>query len=196
MEGETAEFSLQGPLAKSPLPPMPTKHLPLNRNPKRGWLGLLAPLPFFSSFPSSSSPLTFPGPFFSRLCSCRPLQSGRQDAEVEGWVWVVFGWAPLLRGPFRGSERGVSVRKTLQSAHPAASGPPPHWWRHPPATNGRLAEVMSYTCPWLRRDSCLQSSGPKLSVPAFLPYKIKFSPRGTPTSTFSSIKSSQFIWRR
>lgn len=152
-----------GSFSQASSSPMPTEHLPSNTHPNRGELGLLTPLPFFSFL---FLPSHVPRPFLPRPYSCRPLQPGRQDMEAEGWAWVVFG-------PFRGSERGVSVRKTVQSAHTAASGPPPHRWRHPPAANVRLAEVMTYTCPWLRRDACLLSAGPMLAVPAFLPHKIK-----------------------
>lgn len=138
-----------------------------------GQLGLLTPLLW------PLSPLLLPLPPFSPFCFVlfSPVQLWaslvwRQEAEeAEGWVWVMFGWAWLLRGPFGGPERGVSVRKILQSAHPAASGPPPHSWRHPPATNGRVSEVMSCTCSWLCLDSCsrqldeLRARAPHSSVP-------------------------------
>lgn len=100
------------PSSQAPADLRAHQHLPWSRNPKRGCLGLRPLLTPLLCAPSPSPPW-----------SCLSLPAWTAEAspvwrpEAEGWAWVVF------HGPLQGPERGVSVRKILQSRSPPATGP-------------------------------------------------------------------------
>lgn len=150
-------------------------YLSLNRNPNGRQLDPLAPLPPFPP----SSPLLSPSPvwpFFSCLHSCRPLGSNarrrrRRRRRRAGCGWCLAGPGSSTVLP-EGQREVLVSEKYCSHAHPAASDTPARSRRHPAAANGRLAEVMSYTCSGLRPAPAARllaecrARGPRSGVPS------------------------------